>query len=278
MEVSIDFLQFLQFPRKGNQGTEGNRNGASQHLARQYPIAHYPAGKGAERMSARILVVDDEPQIGRLLKTSLGVRGYDVTVAEDGRSALELATSWRPDIILLDLGLPEMDGLDVCRHIRTWSQVPIIILTVRDAELDKVTALDLGADDYLTKPFGMNELLARVRVALRHATRGASSEEPVLQFGDLTIDLAHRQVTLGGQAVHLTPTEYDLLRTLATQAGKVLTHSMLLQSVWGSAYQQDVPTLRVFITQLRHKLEADPAHPTYLLTEPGIGYRFQGGG
>jgi len=213
-----------------------------------------------------------------LLKTSLGVRGYDVTVAEDGRSALELATSWRPDIILLDLGLPEMDGLDVCRHIRTWSQVPIIILTVRDAELDKVTALDLGADDYLTKPFGMNELLARVRVALRHATRGASSEEPVLQFGDLTIDLAHRQVTLGGQAVHLTPTEYDLLRTLATQAGKVLTHSMLLQSVWGSAYQQDVPTLRVFITQLRHKLEADPAHPTYLLTEPGIGYRFQGGG
>ena len=229
-------------------------------------------------MSARILVVDDEPQIGRLLKTSLGARGYDVAVAEDGRSALELASSWRPDIILLDLGLPGMDGLDVCRQIRNWSQVPIIVLTVRDAEHDKVTALDLGADDYLTKPFGTNELLARVRVALRHAARGASANEPVLHFGDLTIDLAHRHVTLGEQAVHLTPTEYDLLRTLATQAGKVLTHRMLLRSVWGSAYEQDVPTLRVFITQLRRKIEADPTHPTYLLTEPGIGYRFQAGG
>jgi len=228
-------------------------------------------------MSARILVVDDEPQIGRLLKTSLSARGYDVAVAEDGRSALDLASSWRPDIILLDLGLPGMDGLDVCRQIRNWSQVPIIVLTVRDAEHDKVTALDLGADDYLTKPFGTNELLARVRVALRHAARGASAEEPILHFGDLTIDLAHRQVTLGGHAVHLTPTEYDLLRTLATQADKVLTHRMLLRSVWGSAYEQDVPTLRVFITQLRRKIEADPTHPTYLLTEPGIGYRFQSG-
>jgi two-component system, OmpR family, KDP operon response regulator KdpE len=229
-------------------------------------------------MNVRILVVDDEPQIGRLLKTSLSARGYDVAVAEDGRSALELATSWRPDIILLDLGLPGIDGLDVCRQIRTWSQVPIIVLTVRDAEQDKVTALDIGADDYLTKPFGTDELLARIRVALRHAARGASSEEPVLQFGELTIDLAHRQVMLGDQAVHLTPTEYDLLRTLATQAGKVLTHRTLLRSVWGSAYEQDVPTLRVFITQLRRKIEADPAHPTYLLTEPGIGYRFQAGG
>jgi two-component system, OmpR family, KDP operon response regulator KdpE len=229
-------------------------------------------------MTARILVVDDEPQIGRLLKTTLGARGYEVAVAGDGRSALELAASWRPDLVLLDLGLPQIDGLEVCRQIRQWSQVPIIVLTVRDAEPDKVTALDLGADDYLTKPFGTAELLARIRVALRHAARDLSTTEPVLHFDQLTIDLTHRRVTVAEQAVHLTPTEYELLRTLATQAGKVLTHSMLLRAVWGNAYEQDVPTLRVFITQLRRKIEPDPARPTHILTEPGIGYRFQVGG
>jgi two-component system KDP operon response regulator KdpE len=225
-------------------------------------------------MGERILVVDDEPQIGRLLKTSLGARGYQVMVAPDGRSALDLAASWRPDLILLDLGLPLMSGLEVCRQLREWSQVPIIILTVRDAEQDKVAALDLGADDYLTKPFGNDELLARIRVALRHAARLAVAQEPVLQFDDLTIDLAHRLVSVRGAEVHLTPKEYELLRVLATQAGKVLTHRMLLRAVWGGAYEQDVATLRVFVTQLRRKIEADPARPAHILTEPGVGYRF----
>jgi two-component system, OmpR family, KDP operon response regulator KdpE len=226
-------------------------------------------------MSARILVADDEPQIRRLLKTTLGARGYEVALAEDGPAALDLAARWRPDVILLDLGLPLIDGLEVCRQVREWSQVPIIVLTVRDAEDDKVKALDLGADDYLTKPFGIDELLARVRVALRHAARPAAPEEPLLRFGDLVLDLARRRVTVRDQEVHLTPTEYDLLKALATQAGKVLTHRMLLRTVWGSAYEQDVPTLRVFVTQLRHKIEADPAHPAHILTEPGIGYRFR---
>ncbi|HEU5097445.1 MAG TPA: response regulator transcription factor, partial [Roseiflexaceae bacterium] len=201
-------------------------------------------------MAARILVVDDEPQIQRLLKTSLGAHGYEIAVAGDGHQALELAASWRPDVVLLDLGLPGIDGLEVCRQIRQWSQVPIIILTVRDDEQDKVMALDLGADDYLTKPFGTNELLARIRVALRHAERLLSNEEPVLYFGDLTIDLTHRRVTVRGQEIHLTPKEYSLLQTLAAKAGKVLTHRMLLRAVWGGAYEQDVSTLRVFITQL----------------------------
>lgn len=225
-------------------------------------------------MSERILVIDDEPQIGRLLKTSLGARGYEVAVASDGQAALELAASWRPDLILLDLGLPLIGGLEVCRQVREWSQVPIIVLTVRDAEQDKVAALDLGADDYLTKPFGTDELLARIRVALRHAARLSATEEPMRHFDDLTIDLARRLVLVRGQEVHLTPREYELLRVLALQAGKVLTHRMLLRAVWGGAYEQDVPTLRVFVTQLRRKIEADPAHPTHILTEPGIGYRF----
>ena len=225
-------------------------------------------------MSARILVVDDEPQIGRLLKTSLGARGYEVAVASDGQAALDLAASWRPDLILLDLGLPIIDGLEVCRQVRAWSQVPIIVLTVRDAEQDKVAALDLGADDYLTKPFGTDELLARIRVALRHAARLSVTEEPVRHFDDLMIDLARRLVVVRGQEVHLTPREYELLRVLVLQAGKVLTHRTLLRAVWGGAYEQDVPTLRVFVTQLRRKIEADPSHPTHILTEPGIGYRF----
>jgi two-component system KDP operon response regulator KdpE len=225
-------------------------------------------------MNTRILVVDDEPQIGRLLNTGLLARGYDVRVVADGQAALDAAVSWQPDVILLDLGLPGLDGLEVCRRIRGWSDVPIIVLTVRDSEQDKVEVLDLGADDYLTKPFGMNELLARIRVALRHAARKDAAEEPVLTFGDLQIDRARRLVTLRGQEVRLTPTEYDLLRVLAGHAGKVLTHRMLLRNVWGPTYEQDVPTLRVFINQLRRKIEANPAQPAYILTEPGIGYRF----
>jgi two-component system KDP operon response regulator KdpE len=225
-------------------------------------------------MNTRILVVDDEPQIGCLLNTGLLARGYDVRVVADGQAALDAAVSWQPDVILLDLGLPGLDGLEVCRRIRGWSDVPIIVLTVRDSEQDKVEVLDLGADDYLTKPFGMNELLARIRVALRHAARKDAAEEPVLTFGDLQIDRARRLVTLRGQEVRLTPTEYDLLRVLAGHAGKVLTHRMLLRNVWGPTYEQDVPTLRVFINQLRRKIEANPAQPAYILTEPGIGYRF----
>ena len=226
-------------------------------------------------MGARILVVDDEPQIRRLLKATLAARGYEVALAEDGQEALDVAASWRPEVILLDLGLPKIDGLEVCRQVREWSLAPIIVLTVRDSEEDKVKALDLGADDYLTKPFGTDELLARIRVALRHAARPASPEAPLLRFGDLAIDLARRRVTLDDQEIHLTPREYDLLRALASQAGKVLTHRMLLRAVWGGAYEQDVATLRVFITQLRRKIEPDPARPTYILTEPGVGYRFR---
>lgn len=227
---------------------------------------------------ARILVVDDEPQLGRLLRTGLAARGYLVQVAVDGQAALQLAASWRPDVVVLDLGLPTLDGLEVCRRIRGWSQVPIIVLSARDGEPDKVEALDLGADDYLTKPFGMDELLARIRVALRHSAQVAASEEPVLRFGELSIDRGRRLVLLRDREVHLTPTEYELLRVLSAHAGKVLTHGTILRAVWGPNADQDVPTLRVFITQLRKKIEPDPAQPRYIRNEPGIGYRFQAPG
>ena len=225
-------------------------------------------------MSTRILIAEDEPQMGRLLQAGLSARGYEVAIATDGQMALELVMNWQPNVLLLDLGLPNVDGLEVCRRVRSWSQLPIIVLTVRDAEDEKVAALDLGADDYLTKPFGMQELLARIRVALRRATPAPEVVEPTLRFGALQIDRVHRVVAVHDQEIHLTPTEYDLLCALATHAGKVLTHRMLLRAVWGASYEQDVPTLRVFITQLRHKIEPDPAHPTYIRTEPGIGYRF----
>jgi two-component system, OmpR family, KDP operon response regulator KdpE len=225
-------------------------------------------------MRKRILVAEDEPQMGRLLQAGLSARGYEVTIATDGQQVLELVMNWQPDVLLLDLGLPLVDGLEVCRQVRSWSQLPIIVLTVRDTEDEKVAALDLGADDYLTKPFSMKELLARIRVTLRHAARTLELEEPTLRFGELQIDRAHRVVAVRDQKIHLTPTEYDLLCVLATHIGKVLTHRMLLRAVWGAAYEQDVPTLRVFITQLRHKIEPDPAHPIYIRTEPAIGYRF----
>ncbi len=225
---------------------------------------------------ARILVVDDEPQIGRMLKTVLGAHGHTVLVVEDGRSAVAQSAVWQPEVIVLDLGLPGLDGLEVIRRVRARSRVPIIVLTVRDAEQDKVTALDLGADDYLTKPFGMDELLARLRVALRNAVwRAVSDDSATLSFGALQIDRARRLVTLGGQEVKLTPTEYELLILLAGSAGKVLTHQHILTTIWGAGAAQDVPTLRVFITQLRKKIEPDSAQPTLIRNEPGIGYRFQ---
>jgi two-component system KDP operon response regulator KdpE len=212
-------------------------------------------------MSARILVVDDEVQIRRLLQTGLSGYGYTVELAADGLEAVEKARAWRPDVIVLDLGLPKLSGIEVCQ-------------SMRDSDHDKISALDLGADDYLTKPFSLGELLARVRVALRHTATGTPAE-PVLQFEDLRIDLPLRQVFVADQEVHLTPTEYDLLKLLATHAGKVLTHTYLLREIWGAAYERDTQTLRVFIGQLRRKLGDDPTRPRFILTEPGVGYRFR---
>jgi two-component system, OmpR family, KDP operon response regulator KdpE len=226
-------------------------------------------------MSARILVVDDEIQIRRLLQTGLSGYGYSVELAADGLEAIEKARTWRPDVIVLDLGLPKLSGIEVCQSIRSWSPTPIIVLSVRDSDRDKIAALDLGADDYLTKPFSLGELLARVRVALRHTALAATAAEPVLCFEDLRIDLPCRQVYLADQEIHLTPTEYDLLKLLATHAGKVLTHTHLLREIWGATYERDTQTLRVFIGQLRRKLDDDPARPRFILTEPGVGYRFR---
>jgi two-component system KDP operon response regulator KdpE len=225
--------------------------------------------------SARVLVVDDEPAIRRFLRVSLAARGYAVFEADSGQAALSAVVTDRPDLIILDLGLPDLDGIEVTRLLREWTPIPIIILSVRGQEADKVAALDAGADDYLTKPFGIGELLARMRVALRHA--GSSGAEPVFTSDDLVVDLVRRVVTLAGQDVQLTPTEYDLLRVLVTHAGKVLTHRQLLREVWGVSYQQETHMLRVNISNLRRKIEPDPARPHYILTEPGVGYRLRAG-
>lgn len=224
---------------------------------------------------ARILVVDDEQQVLRLLRTSLTERGYDVSIAASGEEAMAALRRRSPDVILLDLVMPGMTGLDVCRVVREYSSVPIIILSARGEEHDKVLALDLGADDYLTKPFGMEELLARIRVALRHLVGDGGRAEPVFRSGELCIDLEGRRVWRGQEEIHLTPTEYDLLKFLVQHADKVLTHRMLLQGVWGPEYASESQYLRVYIPQLRRKLEADPGRPRFILTEPGIGYRFQ---
>jgi len=222
----------------------------------------------------RLLVVDDEPQIRRFLKTSLSVHGYDVIEADSANAALRVATTAKPDVMILDLGLPDLDGLDVIRRVREWSKMPIVILSARGDETAKVAALDQGADDYVTKPFGMNELLARLRAALRHRLQEQGAE-PVLKLGPLQVDLARRLVTRDGQEVKLSPREYDLLRQLVIHAGKVLTHQHLLREVWGPAHAQDTQYLRVYVGQLRQKLEADPTHPLYITTEPGVGYRLR---
>ncbi len=219
-----------------------------------------------------ILVVDDEPQIRRLLRTSLGAHQYQVLEAASGHEALAKAAEERPDLLILDLGLPDMDGLEMLVRLREWSDVPVIVLSVRDREMEKVEALDRGADDYVTKPFGMSELLARIRATLRHRLQ-AEVETPVFQSGDLTVDLARRVVTVAGQEAHLTPKEYDILRVLVTHAGKVLTHQQLLRQVWGPGYEQETHYLRVHIGQLRQKIEPTPAQPRHILTEPGVGYR-----
>ncbi len=224
----------------------------------------------------RVLVVDDEPQIVRALRTGLKARGYEVLSASDGESALSLITGQSPDLIILDLAMSPMDGLEVCRRVREWSSVPIIVLSVRDSEQDKVTALDLGADDYLIKPFGMDELLARIRVALRHADQQGGYTQAVFERGPLRIDFGAHVVSVSNEEVKLTPTEFVLLKALVENAGKVLTHRSLLQKVWGPEYGDEAEYLRVYIGQLRKKLKDDPARPTYILTEPGIGYRFKG--
>jgi two-component system KDP operon response regulator KdpE len=219
----------------------------------------------------RVLVVDDELAIRRFLRTALAARGYTIYEADSGQAALSAVAADRPDLIILDLGLPDMDGVEVTRQLREWTQIPILIVSVRGQENDKITALDAGADDYVTKPFGVGELLARMRVALRHM--GPAAEEPIFCVDDLVVDLARREVKLGGREVQLTPTEYDLLRVLVTHAGKVLTHRQLLREVWGVGYEQATHMLRVNISNLRRKLEPDPTRPRYIRTEPGVGYR-----
>jgi two-component system KDP operon response regulator KdpE len=221
----------------------------------------------------RVLVVDDEPPIRRFLKTSLTAQGHTVFEASNGQQAIDAMSAHRPDLLILDLGLPDVDGLEVVRRLREWTQLPIIILSVRDRESDKVSALDAGADDYLTKPFGIGELTARMRAALRHSFQ--PTDNLVFKTGELVVDFTHRLVKLAGKEVQLTPTEYDLLRVLVTHAGKVLTHRHLLQEVWGSVYEEEAHLLRVHMSNLRAKLEAEPARPRYILTEPGVGYRLQ---
>lgn len=221
-----------------------------------------------------ILVIDDEPQILRALRTILTEKGFGVTTANRGEEGLTLAAANEPDLIILDLGLPDMDGVEVCARLREWTQCPIIVLSVRDSERDKVAALDKGADDYLTKPFGIEELLARVRVALRHSVRSQGAPNKVVKAGNLIIDLAWHIVKRDEVQIRLTGTEYKLLAYLASNQGRVLTHKSILTQVWGPADADHTEYLRVYIRQLRKKLETDPDRPQYILTEPGIGYRF----
>jgi two-component system KDP operon response regulator KdpE len=221
-----------------------------------------------------ILVIDDEPQILRALRTILTEKHFRVTTASRGEEGLALAAATPPDLIILDLGLPDMDGIQVCARLREWTQRPIIVLSVRDNERDKVAALDHGADDYLTKPFGIEELLARVRVALRHSAQSTTTQTTLIQAGNLVVDLARHLVTRAGDEVKLTATEFKLLAYLSTHAGRVLTHHSILTHVWGEAEADHVEYLRVYMRQLRKKLEPDPERPQFLLTEPGVGYRF----
>jgi two-component system KDP operon response regulator KdpE len=224
----------------------------------------------------RILVIEDEPQMQKFLGASLTSEGYRTLEAMTGKEGLALARTHNPDLVLLDLGLPDTDGMEVTRALRQFSARPIIVISARGQEEDKVRALDVGADDYLTKPFGTSELMARIRVALRHASRSKEeSTEPVLKIGELEIDLDRRRVLSRGHEVHLTPNEYKLFAYLMKHAGKVLTHRQLLKEVWGAAYAAQTHYLRVYMVQLRHKLEADPARPRYLVTEPGVGYRLK---
>lgn len=221
----------------------------------------------------RVLIVDDEHAVRRFLRTSLQAQGYDIIEAATGEDAILTAVNTKPDLIILDLGLPDMNGIQVTERLREWTDTPIVILSVQDQDTEKIAALDAGADDYLTKPFSVGELLARLRVALRHSQQPAG--EPVFTVGDLTVDLAARVVRLKDEEVQLTPTEYDLLRVLVSHAGKVITHQQLLREIRGVGYQTETHLLRVHMSNLRRKLEADPTDPQYILTEPGVGYRLR---
>lgn len=220
---------------------------------------------------ALILVVDDEIEIRRLLKVALTAYGYDIREAASGQEGLAQAAVFHPDLLILDMSLPDLDGLEVIKKLREWTKVPVIILSVREREQDKIQALEAGADDYVTKPFSMGELIARIRVALRHKLVG--EDEPVLVLGDLSIDMAYRKVVVEGKEVKLTPLEYEIFKQLALNAGKVLTHRYLLTNAWGNEYQNQKQYLRIYIRQLRRKIEPNPTQPRYILTEPGIGYR-----
>jgi two-component system KDP operon response regulator KdpE len=225
---------------------------------------------------ALVLVVEDEPQMRRFLRASLTAHGYRFTEAATAQEALLVATTHNPDLVLLDLGLPDSDGIELTRRLREWSRVPIVVISARGREDDKVSALDAGADDYLTKPFGMKELLARMRVALRHGQLGSVAKAPaVLSFGGLRLDLGRREVALDGRQVHLTPIEYKLLTLLAQHAGKVLTHRQILKEVWGPSYATQTHYVRVHMAELRKKIESDPAQPKLLVTEQGVGYRLR---
>ena len=221
----------------------------------------------------KVLAVDDEPQILRALRASLVARGHEVLTAPNGETALDTLATTEVDLVVLDLGLPGIDGLEVIRRLRSWSQVPVIVLSVREAQADKIAALDAGADDFVTKPFAMDELLARTRAVLRRIGPG-TPESPVVRAGDLEVDLSHRAVTRAGEPVHLTPTEYALLEQLVANPGKLLTHRFLLRKVWGDGYQDQSNYLRVYVAGLRKKLEEDPTAPVRILTEPGVGYRW----
>jgi len=221
----------------------------------------------------RIVVIEDEPEISRFLETSLEGQGYAVTIAPTGKDGIKIASAHPPDLIILDLGLPDMDGKAVIQSIREWSQIPIIILSARDQETEKVTALEMGADDYLTKPFGTAELAARIKVSLRHGSRKSAAQEQKYQVKSLTIDLLKRDTTLKGKPVSLTPTEYDLLVALARKAGQVVTQSELLRTVWGKNADDNDHYLRIYVQKLRQKIGDDPLNPQYIFTEPGVGYR-----
>jgi two-component system KDP operon response regulator KdpE len=227
----------------------------------------------ADPDAARVLLIDDEPPMRRLLRTALGAHGYSLLESMTGEDGLQQAATRLPDLVIVDLGLPDIDGVQVIRRLREWSTTPIIVLSARGQERDKIEALEAGADDYVSKPFGVGELVARMRVALRHAARGPSPDEPVFTLDALKVDQAHRRVFVGAREVHLTPLEYRLLTTLVHHAGKVLTHDQLLKEVWGPPYVGQSHYVRVYMAQLRRKLEENPARPRYMLTEPGVGYR-----
>ena len=224
--------------------------------------------------AARILIIEDESQIRKLLKVSLSAHGYDLEEAVNGKDGVNRAATFKPDLLIIDLGLPDIDGKEVVKQIREWSETPIIILTARDQEQEKIEALDSGADDYITKPFGVGELLARMRVCLRHAA--TAEQQPILACGSLVVDFQQRRVTVEGHEVKLTPTEYEIIKMMMQHAGKVITHKQLLKAVWGNAYQQDTHYIRVYIGQLRRKIEQNPTQPRYIITESGIGYRLMG--